>query len=392
MSTVEAKKMRRSARLTPKQAKVENESQKEPKAKKKRSSDEVSNIASVDNETMLEVFKSLNYPQLAKKSLVSKRFRDVIRSHRHTLALLHVDYMMMYPIALPPTAIKIFDQELSPKAYNEWVIRNKYCKHIPLENQVINRESTQSIQKPTCYSLSADYKGPNRGGLHNKSTVIDAIVEFKDKNWPVFEHFARLASDPFIYVDRMHLTAQIDVLNLLAAAIYPRDRLQYKEFTFNLESKGQKSLTKWAKVYVRCNTIDIWGKDDSNHDDELLDFSLTGAQCTSEVKVFSHDLKNVVADFIQKFLDLKNWDEYQGVKSIESYQVLKNQIIRAVKKKYAKYFVKEEQENVCTTKYIFNFINNSIGKKLQLTVTDCKKFGHCYHLIYPLFSLKIKEM
>ncbi|KAI1709855.1 hypothetical protein Ddc_13681 [Ditylenchus destructor] len=42
-------------------------------------------IANMDNGTTVEAFKFLNYYQLAKKSLVSKRFRNLIQIHRHSL-------------------------------------------------------------------------------------------------------------------------------------------------------------------------------------------------------------------------------------------------------------------------------------------------------------------
>ncbi|KAI1694323.1 hypothetical protein Ddc_22197 [Ditylenchus destructor] len=52
----------------------------------------------MDNGTMVNAFKFLNYMQLAKTSLVSKRFSNLIRTHRHTLALLYVYDINMYRI------------------------------------------------------------------------------------------------------------------------------------------------------------------------------------------------------------------------------------------------------------------------------------------------------
>ncbi|KAI1694688.1 hypothetical protein DdX_19983 [Ditylenchus destructor] len=51
----------------------------------------------MDNGTMVEAFKFLNYYQLATSSLVTKRFRDLIRTHRHKLALLHIYIFMEQP-------------------------------------------------------------------------------------------------------------------------------------------------------------------------------------------------------------------------------------------------------------------------------------------------------
>ncbi|KAI1693839.1 hypothetical protein Ddc_22513 [Ditylenchus destructor] len=87
--------MRRSARLAGKQTNSEKEAQKEPKAKKSRSDNRMPNIVALDNGTMVEAFKFLNYCQLATSSHVSKRFWNLIRTHRHKLALLDVNEISM---------------------------------------------------------------------------------------------------------------------------------------------------------------------------------------------------------------------------------------------------------------------------------------------------------
>ncbi|KAI1713326.1 trypsin inhibitor like cysteine rich domain-containing protein [Ditylenchus destructor] len=88
--TIESKEMRRSARLGEKQMNSKNEAETEPKAMKSQSDDRISNIATMDNGTMVESFKFLNYRQLAKNSLVSNRYWNLIRTHRHSLALLDI--------------------------------------------------------------------------------------------------------------------------------------------------------------------------------------------------------------------------------------------------------------------------------------------------------------
>ncbi|KAI1696001.1 hypothetical protein DdX_19270 [Ditylenchus destructor] len=49
----------------------------------------------MDNGTMVEALKYLNYCQLANCSFISKRFCDMIRAHGHKLALRYVDSMYM---------------------------------------------------------------------------------------------------------------------------------------------------------------------------------------------------------------------------------------------------------------------------------------------------------
>ncbi|KAI1692934.1 hypothetical protein Ddc_23246 [Ditylenchus destructor] len=130
----------------------------------------------MDNGTMVEAFKYLNYCQLAKNSLVSKRFRDLIQTHRHSLALLYVDEISMYSAQSGPDAINVFGKELSPEAYNEWVIRNSYSKQIPIESQVASEESTQSITNGYGLAAYACYKDLSYREWNDRTTVFSAGV------------------------------------------------------------------------------------------------------------------------------------------------------------------------------------------------------------------------
>ncbi|KAI1693209.1 hypothetical protein DdX_20801 [Ditylenchus destructor] len=185
---------------------------------------------------------------------------------------------------------------------------------------------------------------PNHRELRYITSVFSAHVKVNDDNWPLFQHFVRLATDPFIYIDIMELTYQNDVLDLLAGAINSdNDRLQCKDLDFNLNGNSQKSIT-WAK----------------NH----------------------------------KFLDLENWDEYQGVQSIEGFHFVKDQDIQVWKKDYSKFIVKEERdENHRSTEHVFEFTNNAIGKKLQLTaITFDDEDDYYWYFGSPTFSLKINNL
>ncbi|KAI1696058.1 hypothetical protein DdX_19257 [Ditylenchus destructor] len=211
----------------------------------------------MDNGTMVEAFKYLNYTQLAKKSLVSKRFCNLIRNNRKYLARLYVDRISMDSFQPVPVAIKVFNKELSTEAYNEWVICNNYSKQVPLDDQLASMQSrrvTGGYAKFSGYQLSAVayYTDPNHREWNDRTSVFSAQAELNQQNWPVFEHFVRLATDPFIYIDSMNLTPQNDVLNLLAGAINSERRLQCNELSFYLNGNSQKSFT-WAKNHVRCN-------------------------------------------------------------------------------------------------------------------------------------------
>ncbi|KAI1690575.1 hypothetical protein Ddc_24853 [Ditylenchus destructor] len=375
--------MRRSAGLAEKQSNLENESQEEPKYKKSRLNDRITTIATLDNDTMVESFKFLNYCQLAKKSLVSKRFCDLIQAYRHKLALLYISSINLNSISIPLAAIKIFNKELSSEEYNEWVVRNNYLKQIPLEDEVASTQITQII--PHVYGLSADayYKDSNHRKRNDSTNVFSAGVELNHDNWPAFQHFIRLVTDPFIYIDHMALAYQNDVLNLLVAAINPNhDYLQCKLVYFNRRGNSQKSLT-WAKNHLRCNHFYIFGEADLTQDEAFLDFVVTGAHCTSSIRIDYRVHSKAVVNFVQKFMDLKTAHDSQLVEAIKGK--FKNQVLELFMRDYAEFIVKEDR-NHRDTEQVFEFVNNDIGKKLQLTAQDRQgSFVAC-------FSIKINNL
>ncbi|KAI1727293.1 hypothetical protein Ddc_04592 [Ditylenchus destructor] len=325
-------------------------------------------MAAMDNDTMVEAFKYLDYCGLAKKSLVSKRFRAVIQTHRHSLARLCVDVSMKRvestELDCELNAIKIFGEELSAEAYDEWVIRNQYSKQIPSEDQVVQKESAQNDCDMYELGAYADYKGEPK-------TVICVAVELNHEHWPLFQHFVRLLSDPFVRIDVIDLADQNDVMNLLVEAINPdRARLQCKELYFYHQGNLQKFIN-WIKDRFCCDELNISSNTDSNDDQELLNFCLTGRYCASTIFVEFDDLSKVVVDIVKKFLDLKNCDEYQLVQSIENYEHgdEEGRVAQVLKREYPPCIVKEERsEYNDSTIYDFEFNNDEIGKKLQLNV------------------------
>ncbi|KAI1705309.1 hypothetical protein Ddc_15779 [Ditylenchus destructor] len=208
---------------------------------------------SLDNDTTVEVFKYLNYCQLAKTSLVSKRFSDLIRTHRHKLALLYVESIGMSKDNYDPAAIKNFDQELSPEAYNEWVIRNDYSKQIPLETQIARIQSTHCDRKVYRLHADADYHYTDSNPSFKEKSVFSASIELSHENWPVFQHFIRLLTDPFIHIRSLGLPYQNDALNLLAGAVnQDRGRLQCRLLGVSLQHNMQDRIS-WIKEHVFCS-------------------------------------------------------------------------------------------------------------------------------------------
>ncbi|KAI1696798.1 hypothetical protein DdX_18866 [Ditylenchus destructor] len=259
---------------------------------------------------MVEAFKYLNYCQLAKNSLVSKRFRNVIGTHRHKLALLYVNIRMGRFSGIDPAVIKLFNKEISSEEYNEWVVSNNYSKQTsPICQAVGDR-------RPYELSAYADYKDPNQ----ESTQVFHARVkELNHETWPLFQHFVRLITDPFICIRNLGLIPQADVLKLLASTIERsnRGRLQCGKLDFNFESNVQESFS-CIKDHVRSASFQIIGyRSSPDHDKQLLDFFATGSHCTSETFVaFDSISKGVILDFVQKFMDLKSSDDVQLVESI----------------------------------------------------------------------------
>ncbi|KAI1691610.1 hypothetical protein Ddc_24132 [Ditylenchus destructor] len=367
--------MRRSVQLAEKQANLKNDAH----ANQGRLKNNVLNSAALDNGTMVEAFKYLNYCQLAKNSLVSKRFRDVIRTHRHKLALLYVSHISIQCVGIASSYLEVFDKKLSSEAYDEWVIRNNYSKQVPFDAKVASTQITQTyVQNGFLFSAGYSKDPSNRRDIIH---VFEAQVELNHENWPAFQHFIRLATDPFIYIDCMELTYQNDVLNLLAGAINSdHDRLQCKQLNFNLKGNSQKSFT-WTKNHVRCNQFVIRGEAGLNHEEAFLHFFVTGAHCTPLIKVENYDLSK--ADVVQKFMNLKNSDESQLVEAIQGY--LEGEAVELLNRDYAEFIVKEERGQRSNT-HIFEFVNNDIGKKLQLTV---EKYDENLML---RFSIKVKNL
>ncbi|KAI1710502.1 CRE-GLR-8 protein [Ditylenchus destructor] len=339
--TIAAKKMRRSPRLAKEHyAKPEKEAQQEPEVKKSRSDGRVSNIAAFDNDTMIEAFKHLSYRQLAISNIVSKRYRDLIRAHRHSLALLDVDEIRIFKSAgcensfCSPSTIKVFGKQLSRKEYDEWIIRNEYSKQIPVEGQVVGMEGTQDDGNYHLWAY-AYYKKITRLQRSSPNSILRACTALNNETWPVFEHFVRLLTDPFISIRNcdVQLTSQNDVLNLLIGAMHKdHNRLQCKSLMIHDLSNNMQKFMNWTKDHVHCDKFISCGKRFSNYDAEFLDFFMTGANCTPKVDV-SYDLSKVVIDLVQKFMDLKSSDGYQVVESIEGNA--KEEIVEMLMRNYA---------------------------------------------------------
>ncbi|KAI1694979.1 hypothetical protein DdX_19818 [Ditylenchus destructor] len=274
-----------------------------------------------------------------------------------------------------PAVIRMFNEELSPEDYNKFIARNGYSKQIPLEGQIAGKEVAKNDRG--IYEFVADaYQNPNCRYI--AATVLHAHVELNDNNWPLFQHFIRLLMDPFIYIGYLELNPQMELLNLLTEAMNPdRNRLQCKHLNIRFNDDTQKFIV-WIKDHVRCDEFQIYLDSDSNYDEELLDFFMTGAHCTSAIYTIQYDLSKVLVDLVQKFTGLKSRDEYQMVESIRG-NVEDREVVDELKRTFAEFISKEFEKD-----QIIVFINNDIEKKLTLNVYN--------YTAIPFLSIKITNL
>ncbi|KAI1705118.1 hypothetical protein DdX_13876 [Ditylenchus destructor] len=288
----------------------------------------IPNMAAMDNVTMVQVFKYLNYCQLATSSLVSKRFWNLIQTHRHSLAFLDVNRIIIdgYVTNKDPAHIGMFNKKLSPEKYNELTVRNGYSKQIPFEVPIVGKETTEICGDFYLFrAFAATYrepKYPDDVGAH----VFEICVELKDDNWPLCQHFFRLLMHPFIYIRTLSVISVLDVFTLMAGAMDSNpNRLQCKQLDICYTPDSQK-LIPWIKDHVRCDEFDIDVDVDSKfgfkldngpiYDEELLNLFLTGAPCTPAIYVRDYDLSKLIVDLVQMFMGLKTRYEFQPVERI----------------------------------------------------------------------------
>ncbi|KAI1695609.1 hypothetical protein DdX_19494 [Ditylenchus destructor] len=260
------------------------------------------------------------------------------------------------------TVIKRFNKELSPEEYKQWVVRNKYSKHTSLK--------ISTTVDPLGYELSAygDYKDRNP----IRTPVFFARVkQLNHDTWPLFQHFVRLLTDPFICIRYLRLITQADVFNLLAAKIHRsnRGRLHCEILSLKFEGNVQTPLN-WIKDHVRCASFQQSmpvSNCSPNRRKQLLDFFITGSHCTSEIVVIDSNIsKDLIIDFVQKFTHLKNCDEIHIVNSIRGKVFYMS--ADALDTIYEQFIIKNEK-NRRTTAQVFEFVNVVIQKKLQLSIT-----------------------
>ncbi|KAI1711030.1 hypothetical protein Ddc_13075 [Ditylenchus destructor] len=314
----------------------------------------------MDNDTMVETFKFFNYCQLAKNSLVSKKYRDLIQIHRHKLALFYVDTLVLSNFHTSPSLIIVFDEQLLPENYNEWVIRNGYSKQIPIEGQVVGKQSAHNSDRVYVLRANAGYNG--------STIVFYTQTSLNHNHWPLFQHFVRLLMDPFVHIRHVDMIPQNDVLNLLTGAFnQDRNRLECKTIKLNFEGNVQK-LTGWIKRHVRCNEIQIHNDGASGYEEELIDLLMTGAHCTSAIKIEYSIPLRIIVELVQKFINLKRSDGCQVIESIRDNVTRRSGDVLnyAEFAEITKEEINEDINEDGSTVRVLEFVNSDVGKTLQI--------------------------
>ncbi|KAI1696553.1 hypothetical protein Ddc_20302 [Ditylenchus destructor] len=264
--------------------------------------------------------------------------------------------------------IEIFDKELSPEEeYNKWVIWNGYSKRVSGKRRTLYEGKVYQL------NAYADYNAPNHRRAYTSTSVFHACVELNNRNWPFFQHFVRLLFDPFVYIRSLKLDLQNDVLNLLAGAMNTHHgRIQCRELTLKFGGNAQEFMSA-VKDHVLCDEFHIWIEGDSiwvkeygsNYDKEMLDLCNSGNHCASAICVKNYDLSTVIANLVQKFMDLKNCDECQVVDSIQGPTA--DTIVDVLKRNYAIFLVKEEMD-----KYHWTIEVKKMRRSARLAATQSK--------------------
>ncbi|KAI1701566.1 hypothetical protein Ddc_17553 [Ditylenchus destructor] len=231
-------------------------------------------------------------------------------------------------------------------------------------------QSTQNERKVYRLSAHADYNDSTPAFERMRIFIqkFFASIELCHENWPVFQHFFRLLTDPFVHIRSMRLPQQNDALNLLAGAINPDyGRLQCHKLTVSLEDNMQDSIS-WIKGHVRCDQFCIKTRSDylPSNDQVFFDLFMTGENFTSEIELNFYENCNLITRFVQKFMDLKDCDGNKVVGTIACHPGA-NVNIDVLKRDYAD-FVVEGNINETYSNLLFEFVNNDIGKKLKLEI------------------------
>ncbi|KAI1706611.1 hypothetical protein Ddc_15192 [Ditylenchus destructor] len=332
----------------------------------------------VDDHTLEQTFKFLGYFQLAKSSLVSRRFSRVIQSNRSRLAKLRVKKLLMdRRIRIHQNFITVCDVEFNPNEYREWAYPYGYTKGYRFDSPVV------------AVTAAYDSRSPERREQHHSFirlqalayedsntlvTVFSAVTSTKLSydNWPLYQHFIRLLNDPFAYFERLTLISfQNFAWNALVENYGSRNRSVTCKYAKILLEDDSKDFLVWIKQNVVSEDLSLRRYETSTYDqDDTVSFLSTGQKCASSVvlrdEVYNGEhLIGAIYDLIEKFLDLETSIQCQMISSINFRHICN--LSERFLTNFARAFVRDEIVEDSFSR-IYQFMNRNIKKKLEVKI------------------------
>ncbi|KAI1694195.1 BTB/POZ domain-containing protein [Ditylenchus destructor] len=138
----------------------------------------------MDNDTMLEVFKHLNCCQLANSSLVSKRFWNLLRTNRHSLALLSVKCRMRMSNSFDYDDVVIVAEKEWFSARRESATVELYDTLWNIEEDVNAEDRYCAIDRVSCQKLRPDTENCHAEVLFVSDFSVAEDNKFREKFVP----------------------------------------------------------------------------------------------------------------------------------------------------------------------------------------------------------------
>ncbi|KAI1715338.1 hypothetical protein Ddc_10994 [Ditylenchus destructor] len=349
-------------------------------------------------DVMIDSLRFLNYCDLAKTSLISKKLSEFIQTHRSSLTLLRVKEMIMeyhekqVPDGYSRTSysttmlfgVKKFDLD-----HDDWIESNGYSATFEFKPKEVDLENLFQKQppKPTnCISLHASARYHESGSCIKEDSapltvVFSTFVKPKfnrldcRRHWPMLQHFVRLLSDPFVYFESIHL---VSLKNELWKPLVKNLKLTLNRTLCNgaeirLENNAGEFLD-WMKNYLRCSQLSLRSTGSPN--DELATFLLSGSKCTSHAMISGTYNRALEHNLVARFLTLKQDDRDQMIPSISFPWMISVHTIKEMFGDTFSEFLVREENTLESFLQVYEFTNRDIMQKLEVEFCKSRERMH----------------
>ncbi|KAI1692016.1 hypothetical protein DdX_21492 [Ditylenchus destructor] len=353
-------------------------------------------------DVMIDSLRFLNYCDLAKASLISKKLSEFIQTHRSSLPFLRVKEMLMeyHEEQLPDrysrksfSTITLFGVKNFDLDHKDWIKSNGYSATFEFEHKQSPPEPSNRI------SLHAAARFHESGSCIKEDSAPLTVVfsTFVKPNfhridcrrhWPMLQHFVRLLSDPFVYFERIQL---VSLRNELWKPLVKNLKLTLTRTLCNdaevcVENNAGEFLN-WMKNYLRCSHLSLRSTGSPN--DELAAFLLSGSTCTPLAVISGTYNKELEHNLVARFLTLKQIDRDQVIPSISfPWMISVHTIKEMFEDKFSDFLVREENTSESFLQ-VYEFTNSDIMQKLE--VEFCKSRERM-HLSLANCFMKVKNL